>query len=154
MMKVEISKYVNSKVYFLLIGQCPPGYFSSDGFKPCQLCPLGTYQPDPGRTLCFPCGGGLGTKRDGASSFNDCEVKGQTSLHFTMPYKRVWCTLITTQFYTKWIWCVLEYLEERKFAFNLWSWLLKKKTEEQKWTTLKSLNHTHVHHLYVRSSSC
>uniref|UniRef100_A0A9J7XU56 Signal peptide, CUB and EGF-like domain-containing protein 3 n=1 Tax=Cyprinus carpio carpio TaxID=630221 RepID=A0A9J7XU56_CYPCA len=56
-------------------GQCPPGYFSSDGFKPCQLCPVGTYQPDPGRTLCFPCGGGLGTKREGASSFNDCEVK-------------------------------------------------------------------------------
>uniref|UniRef100_A0A672NZU9 Signal peptide, CUB domain, EGF-like 3 n=1 Tax=Sinocyclocheilus grahami TaxID=75366 RepID=A0A672NZU9_SINGR len=45
-------------------GQCPPGYFSSDGFKPCQPCPLGTYQPDPGRTLCFPCGGGLGTKRE------------------------------------------------------------------------------------------
>uniref|UniRef100_A0A8C1ZJ02 Signal peptide, CUB and EGF-like domain-containing protein 2 n=1 Tax=Cyprinus carpio TaxID=7962 RepID=A0A8C1ZJ02_CYPCA len=56
-------------------GQCPPGYFSSDGFKPCQPCPLGTYQPDPGRTLCFPCGGGLGTKKEGASSFNDCEVK-------------------------------------------------------------------------------
>ncbi|XP_059384417.1 signal peptide, CUB and EGF-like domain-containing protein 3 isoform X1 [Carassius carassius] len=56
-------------------GQCSPGYFSSDGFKPCQLCPVGTYQPDPGRTLCFPCGGGLGTKREGASSFNDCEVK-------------------------------------------------------------------------------
>ncbi|KAI2649440.1 Signal peptide, CUB and EGF-like domain-containing protein 3 [Labeo rohita] len=46
-------------------GQCPPGYFSSDGFKPCQPCPLGAYQPDPGRTLCFPCGGGLGTKREG-----------------------------------------------------------------------------------------
>uniref|UniRef100_A0A8C2KSP7 Signal peptide, CUB and EGF-like domain-containing protein 2 n=1 Tax=Cyprinus carpio TaxID=7962 RepID=A0A8C2KSP7_CYPCA len=56
-------------------GQCPPGYFSSDGFKPCQPCPLGAYQPDPGRTLCFPCGGGLGTKKEGASSFNDCEVK-------------------------------------------------------------------------------
>lgn len=64
--------------FCLFIGQCPPGYFSSDGFKPCQPCPVGTYQPDPGRTLCFPCGGGLGTKREGASSFNDCEVKGQT----------------------------------------------------------------------------
>ncbi len=64
--------------FCLFIGQCPTGYFSSDGFKPCQLCPVGTYQPDPGRTLCFPCGGGLGTKREGANSFNDCEVKGQT----------------------------------------------------------------------------
>lgn len=53
------------------------GYFSSDGFKPCQACPQGAYQPDLGRTLCFPCGGGLSTKREGASSFHDCEVKGQ-----------------------------------------------------------------------------
>ncbi|XP_030637549.1 signal peptide, CUB and EGF-like domain-containing protein 3 [Chanos chanos] len=56
-------------------GQCPPGQYSSDGFKPCHPCPLGTYQPDTGRTLCFSCGGGLSTKREGASSFNDCEVK-------------------------------------------------------------------------------
>ncbi|KAM7411594.1 hypothetical protein PAMA_021537 [Pampus argenteus] len=55
------------------------GYFSSDGFKPCQLCPQGSYQPDLGRTLCFPCGGGLSTKREGASSFHDCEVKVQCS---------------------------------------------------------------------------
>uniref|UniRef100_A0A8C5NGY8 Signal peptide, CUB and EGF-like domain-containing protein 2 n=1 Tax=Gouania willdenowi TaxID=441366 RepID=A0A8C5NGY8_GOUWI len=60
-------------------GQCPTGYFSNDGFKPCQPCPQGTYQPDLGRTLCFPCGGGLGTKREGASSFHDCEVKVQCS---------------------------------------------------------------------------
>uniref|UniRef100_A0A8C9U8I3 Signal peptide, CUB and EGF-like domain-containing protein 2 n=1 Tax=Scleropages formosus TaxID=113540 RepID=A0A8C9U8I3_SCLFO len=57
-------------------GQCPTGYYSGDGFKPCQPCPQGTYQPDPGRTLCFPCGGGLSTKREGASSFHDCEAKG------------------------------------------------------------------------------
>uniref|UniRef100_A0A8D3C8M9 Signal peptide, CUB domain and EGF like domain containing 3 n=1 Tax=Scophthalmus maximus TaxID=52904 RepID=A0A8D3C8M9_SCOMX len=60
-------------------GQCPTGSFSSDGFKPCQPCPQGTYQPDLGRTLCFPCGGGLSTKREGASSFHDCEVKVQCS---------------------------------------------------------------------------
>ncbi|XP_062871352.1 signal peptide, CUB and EGF-like domain-containing protein 3 isoform X2 [Trichomycterus rosablanca] len=56
-------------------GQCLAGYYSSDGFKPCQPCPRGTYQSDPGRTLCFSCGGGLDTKRDGSSSFHDCEVK-------------------------------------------------------------------------------
>ncbi|XP_046725916.1 signal peptide, CUB and EGF-like domain-containing protein 3 isoform X3 [Silurus meridionalis] len=56
-------------------GQCAPGYYSSDGFKPCQPCSRGTYQPDHGRTLCFPCGGGLDTKREGSSSFYDCEVK-------------------------------------------------------------------------------
>ncbi|OXB72898.1 UNVERIFIED_CONTAM: hypothetical protein H355_011935 [Colinus virginianus] len=56
-------------------GQCSPGHYSSDGFKPCQVCPLGTYQPEPGRTLCFPCGGGLVTKYEGAVSFQDCETK-------------------------------------------------------------------------------
>lgn len=67
-------RFLNS---FSQTGQCPMGYFSSDGFKPCQPCPQGAYQPDLGRTLCFPCGGGLSTKREGASSFHDCEVKGQ-----------------------------------------------------------------------------
>lgn len=62
----------------LATGQCPMGFFSGDGFKPCQPCPQGAYQPDLGRTLCFPCGGGLSTKREGASSFHDCEVKGQS----------------------------------------------------------------------------
>uniref|UniRef100_A0A8B9JL61 Signal peptide, CUB and EGF-like domain-containing protein 3 n=1 Tax=Astyanax mexicanus TaxID=7994 RepID=A0A8B9JL61_ASTMX len=56
-------------------GQCPSGHYSGDGFKPCHPCPRGTYQPDPGRTLCFPCGGGLDTKKEGANSFHDCEVK-------------------------------------------------------------------------------
>ncbi|CAO2601414.1 Signal peptide, CUB and EGF-like domain-containing protein 1 [Lemmus lemmus] len=56
-------------------GQCSPGYFSVDGFKPCQACPVGTYQPEPGRTGCFPCGGGLLTKHTGTASFQDCEAK-------------------------------------------------------------------------------
>uniref|UniRef100_A0A3Q4AH10 Signal peptide, CUB and EGF-like domain-containing protein 1 n=1 Tax=Mola mola TaxID=94237 RepID=A0A3Q4AH10_MOLML len=56
-------------------GQCPAGHFSSDGFRPCQLCPLGLYQPEPGRVLCFPCGGGLMTKYEGSVSFRDCEAK-------------------------------------------------------------------------------
>lgn len=71
------------------LGQCPTGSFSGDGFKPCQLCPQGTYQPDLGRTLCFPCGGGLGTKREGASSFHDCEVKGQLLLLFAENILRI-----------------------------------------------------------------
>lgn len=66
-----------SIVYNSNPGQCPTGSFSNDGFKPCQPCPQGAYQPDLGRTLCFPCGGGLSTKREGASSFHDCEVKGR-----------------------------------------------------------------------------
>ncbi|XP_066215685.1 signal peptide, CUB and EGF-like domain-containing protein 3 isoform X2 [Saccopteryx leptura] len=60
-------------------GQCPPGQHSVDGFKPCQPCPRGTYQPEVGRTLCFPCGGGLTTKHEGAVSFQDCDTKVQCS---------------------------------------------------------------------------
>ncbi|CAK6444003.1 unnamed protein product [Pipistrellus nathusii] len=56
-------------------GQCSPGSFSADGFRPCQACPVGTYQPEPGRTGCFPCGGGLLTKHEGSASFQDCEAK-------------------------------------------------------------------------------
>ncbi|XP_044110854.1 signal peptide, CUB and EGF-like domain-containing protein 3 isoform X1 [Neovison vison] len=60
-------------------GQCLAGQYSIDGFKPCQPCPRGTYQPETGRTLCFPCGGGLTTKHEGAISFQDCDTKVQCS---------------------------------------------------------------------------
>lgn len=56
-------------------GQCSLGEYSSDGFRPCLLCPFGTYQPEAGRTFCFPCGGGLTTKYSRASMFQDCEMK-------------------------------------------------------------------------------
>ncbi|KAM4849868.1 signal peptide, CUB and EGF-like domain-containing protein 2 isoform X8 [Urocitellus parryii] len=60
-------------------GLCQPGEYSADGFKPCQLCALGTFQPEAGRTSCFPCGGGLPTKHLGATSFQDCETRVQCS---------------------------------------------------------------------------
>ncbi|KAG9352391.1 hypothetical protein JZ751_020804 [Albula glossodonta] len=56
-------------------GQCPPGQYSHDGFAPCLPCPLGFYQPETGRTSCFPCGGNLVTKYSSAVSFQDCETK-------------------------------------------------------------------------------
>ncbi|XP_069891377.1 signal peptide, CUB and EGF-like domain-containing protein 2 isoform X4 [Dipodomys merriami] len=60
-------------------GLCQPGEYSADGFAPCQPCALGTFQPDAGRTSCFPCGGGLPTKQLGAISFQDCETRVQCS---------------------------------------------------------------------------
>ncbi|XP_069596200.1 signal peptide, CUB and EGF-like domain-containing protein 2 isoform X3 [Ranitomeya imitator] len=60
-------------------GLCSPGEFSSDGFRPCVPCPLGTYQPEPGRTSCVSCGGGLATKHSSATSFHDCETRVQCS---------------------------------------------------------------------------
>uniref|UniRef100_A0A3B3YJ72 Signal peptide, CUB and EGF-like domain-containing protein 2 n=1 Tax=Poecilia mexicana TaxID=48701 RepID=A0A3B3YJ72_9TELE len=58
---------------------CPPGQYSLDGFVPCLPCPLGTYQPEVGRTTCFLCGGNLVTKHSGAVSFQECETKVQCS---------------------------------------------------------------------------
>ncbi|XP_076970063.1 signal peptide, CUB and EGF-like domain-containing protein 2 isoform X4 [Tamandua tetradactyla] len=58
---------------------CQPGEYSMDGFAPCQLCPLGAFQPETGRTSCFPCGGNLSTKQLGATSFQDCETRVQCS---------------------------------------------------------------------------
>lgn len=78
--KWRIWNFFSSPHIFPLSGQCPAGHFSADGFRPCQVCPLGSYQPEPGRVLCFPCGGGLMTKFEGAVSFRDCEAKGNALL--------------------------------------------------------------------------
>ncbi|XP_060223043.1 signal peptide, CUB and EGF-like domain-containing protein 2 isoform X3 [Meriones unguiculatus] len=81
-------------------GLCQQGEYSADGFAPCQLCALGTFQPDVGRTSCFPCGGGLSTKHLGATSFQDCETRVQCSPgHFytTTTHRCIRCPLGTYQ---------------------------------------------------------
>ncbi|XP_072278437.1 signal peptide, CUB and EGF-like domain-containing protein 2 isoform X1 [Pyxicephalus adspersus] len=75
---IEIPKHVGARDLLECGAMCPPGEFSLDGFRPCDPCPLGTYQPDSGRTSCFSCGGGLTTRNSGASSFHDCETKGES----------------------------------------------------------------------------
>uniref|UniRef100_A0A674MPU9 Signal peptide, CUB domain, EGF-like 2 n=1 Tax=Takifugu rubripes TaxID=31033 RepID=A0A674MPU9_TAKRU len=75
----EVSKVVGARNMSECGGQCSPGQHSHDGFVPCLLCPLGTYQPEVGRTTCFPCGGNLVTKRIGAVTFQECETKVQCS---------------------------------------------------------------------------
>ncbi|XP_036906007.1 signal peptide, CUB and EGF-like domain-containing protein 2 isoform X4 [Sturnira hondurensis] len=81
-------------------GLCQPGEYSADGFAPCQLCALGTFQPEAGRTSCFSCGGGLPTKHLGATSFQDCETRVQCSPgHFynTTTHRCVRCPAGTYQ---------------------------------------------------------
>ncbi|XP_053305084.1 signal peptide, CUB and EGF-like domain-containing protein 2 [Spea bombifrons] len=81
-------------------GLCPAGEFSADGFRPCEPCPHGTYQPEAGRTSCFPCGGGLTTKHNGATAFTDCETKVQCSPgHFynTTTHRCIRCAVGTYQ---------------------------------------------------------
>ncbi|XP_047436704.1 signal peptide, CUB and EGF-like domain-containing protein 2 isoform X5 [Mugil cephalus] len=75
----EVSKVAGARNMSECGGQCPPGQYSQDGFTPCLSCPLGMYQPEVGRTSCFPCGGNLVTKRSGAVTFQECETKVQCS---------------------------------------------------------------------------
>ncbi|XP_038153666.1 signal peptide, CUB and EGF-like domain-containing protein 2 isoform X6 [Cyprinodon tularosa] len=75
----EVTKVVGARNMSECGGQCPPGQYSHDGFVPCFPCPLGTYQPEVGRTTCFLCGGNLVTKHSSAVSFQECETKVQCS---------------------------------------------------------------------------
>uniref|UniRef100_A0A671VWU8 Signal peptide, CUB and EGF-like domain-containing protein 2 n=1 Tax=Sparus aurata TaxID=8175 RepID=A0A671VWU8_SPAAU len=75
----DVSKVVGARNMSECGGQCSPGHYSHDGFIPCLPCPLGMYQPEVGRTSCFPCGGNLVTKRSGAFTFQECETKVQCS---------------------------------------------------------------------------
>ncbi|TNN86615.1 Signal peptide, CUB and EGF-like domain-containing protein 2 [Liparis tanakae] len=75
----DVSKVVGARNMSECGGQCSPGQYSHDGIIPCMPCPLGAYQPEVGRTTCFPCGGNLVTKRSGAVNFQECETKVQCS---------------------------------------------------------------------------
>lgn len=96
----EISKVVGARNLSECGGQCPPGQYSQDGFVPCMPCPLGSYQPDVGRTTCFLCGGNLVTKHHGAVTFQECETKVQCSPgHFynTSTHRCIRCPMGTYQ---------------------------------------------------------
>ncbi|XP_005936564.1 signal peptide, CUB and EGF-like domain-containing protein 2 isoform X4 [Haplochromis burtoni] len=96
----EVSKVVGARNISECGGQCSPGQHSHDGFMPCQLCPPGTYQPEVGRTSCFPCGGDLGTRRIGAVSFQECETKVQCSpghYYNTSTHRCIRCPMGTYQ---------------------------------------------------------
>ncbi|XP_072236730.1 signal peptide, CUB and EGF-like domain-containing protein 2 isoform X4 [Leuresthes tenuis] len=96
----EVSKVVGARNMSECGGQCSPGQYSHDGFIPCLPCPLGRYQPEVGRTSCFPCGGNLVTKRSGAVTFQECETKVQCSPgHFynTSTHRCIRCPMGTYQ---------------------------------------------------------
>lgn len=104
-------------LFFVVIGLCPAGYFSADGFQPCQQCPLGSFQPERGRVLCFHCGGGLMTKHTGSTSFRDCEARGNTTT--------LRC-LICFTFLSALCLCVINMDVNRPFTDNTISILLNK----------------------------
>uniref|UniRef100_A0A3P8VP58 Signal peptide, CUB and EGF-like domain-containing protein 3 n=1 Tax=Cynoglossus semilaevis TaxID=244447 RepID=A0A3P8VP58_CYNSE len=81
-------------------GQCSPGHYSHDGFIPCLPCPLGSYQPEVGRTSCFQCGGNLVTKRSAAVTFQECETKVHCSpghYYNTSTHRCIRCPMATYQ---------------------------------------------------------
>ncbi|XP_035508120.1 signal peptide, CUB and EGF-like domain-containing protein 2 isoform X4 [Morone saxatilis] len=96
----EVSKVVGARNMSECGGQCSPGQYSHDGFIPCLPCPLGTYQPEVGRTTCFSCGGNLVTKRNGAVTFQDCETRVQCSpghYYNTSTHRCIRCPMGTYQ---------------------------------------------------------
>ncbi|XP_042341729.1 signal peptide, CUB and EGF-like domain-containing protein 2 isoform X6 [Plectropomus leopardus] len=96
----EVSKVVGARNMSECGGQCSPGQYSHDGFIPCLPCPLGTYQPEVGRTTCFPCGGNLVTKRSGSVTFQECETKVQCSpghYYNTSTHRCIRCPMGTYQ---------------------------------------------------------
>ncbi|XP_054626797.1 signal peptide, CUB and EGF-like domain-containing protein 2 isoform X5 [Dunckerocampus dactyliophorus] len=96
----EVTKVAGARNISECGGQCPPGQYSHDGFTPCLPCPLGSYQPEVGRTTCFPCGGNLVTKRSGAVTFQECETKVQCSpghYYNTTTHRCIRCPMGTFQ---------------------------------------------------------
>ncbi|XP_039981759.1 signal peptide, CUB and EGF-like domain-containing protein 2 isoform X5 [Xiphias gladius] len=96
----EVSKVVGARNMSECGGQCSPGQYSHDGFIPCLPCSLGTYQPEVGRTSCFPCGGNLVTRRSGAATFQECETKVQCSpghYYNTSTHRCIRCPMGTYQ---------------------------------------------------------
>ena len=59
-----------------LLAQCKPGSFSSNGLEdaasPCELCPVGTYQPTMGSSTCMPCPQGMTTFSAGSPALRNC----------------------------------------------------------------------------------
>ncbi|XP_056134992.1 signal peptide, CUB and EGF-like domain-containing protein 2 [Lampris incognitus] len=95
-----VSKVVGARHILECGGQCSRGHYSPDGFSPCLRCPLGSYQPEAGRTRCFPCGGNLVTRQSGAVSFQECATKVQCSpghYYNTSTHRCIRCPMGTYQ---------------------------------------------------------
>ena len=84
-------KSFNSKYNLNFIEECQPGEYSTkgDGYGPCSLCPDGSWQNETGESYCYQCEIGHVTRKEGATSGNDCgEYSGM--LHsINVPYMYV-----------------------------------------------------------------
>ncbi|XP_041478166.1 sushi, von Willebrand factor type A, EGF and pentraxin domain-containing protein 1-like [Lytechinus variegatus] len=51
---------------------CDAGHFSPTGVAPCELCPIGTYQPETLSTSCLQCPNGTNTMASGSNHIQQC----------------------------------------------------------------------------------
>ena len=61
--------------FAVILAQCRPGSYSSDGLERCQTCERGFYQSDYAAQDCLDCGRGLSTLFRGATSAQDCRLE-------------------------------------------------------------------------------
>jgi hypothetical protein len=55
---------------------CAAGQFTGKSSSTaCELCPIGTYAPEPGSQRCLPCRAGLTTASMGATGADDCALR-------------------------------------------------------------------------------
>ena len=60
---------------FYFSEKCTAGYASMSGFVPCYPCPIGTYQPDDGKSACIKCPQGADTMTSASTNSSYCESK-------------------------------------------------------------------------------
>ena len=59
----------------MLTDRCPAGQRPNAGHTDCEMCPLGTYQPDADSTACIGCTAGTWTRLVGSIEASACESK-------------------------------------------------------------------------------
>ena len=84
------SKYIDG-LFFLFSEKCTAGYASMSGFVPCYPCPIGTYQPDDGKSACIKCPQGADTMTSASTNSSYCESKinilsSTCSIFIIMPF--------------------------------------------------------------------
>ena len=61
--------------FFFSLDKCPAGQQPNATENGCELCPLGTYQPEADQQKCIKCNANYSTRTDGSVKSNSCEGK-------------------------------------------------------------------------------
>ena len=55
-----------------ILSVCVPGFGRSSTSSPCEIFPIGWYQPDEANQRCISCGAGATTMSEGVTNENEC----------------------------------------------------------------------------------